>query len=100
MASAFSEALVLAMAIGAVAFTVARTKVAESLRRAVKQRSEWFGTLVSCPYCLSHWLSFGAVLIYRPRLVRLIWPLDLLVSAMAIVAVATFVIGLLARSMK
>lgn len=85
-------AIVLALAIGAVAFTISLTKITRPMRdkldRAANVRDSkalrWLHSLVTCPYCLAHWLAFGAVAIYRPRLVHMFLPLDYLVTAMAI----------------
>lgn len=86
------EFVVLALAVAAASFTIARTKITEPLRKKLGTTS-WFGKLINCPYCVSHWLSFGAVGIYRVRLVDQLYVLDLLVTAMAMVAVSAFIIG-------
>lgn len=136
----FVTAAVLAPAVGAAAFTIARTKVTEPFRarvgaahsRWVKENtppppvrelgaplvkqspalldtataplsvraSKWLSTLVGCPYCLSHWLSWGAVAVYRPRLVHAWLPLDLFTSSWPIIAGAMLTAGLLAKAMK
>lgn len=115
----FVTAAVLAPAVGAAAFTVARTKVTEPFRlrvgrahtRWVKANptsrpplrasaSKWLSMLVGCPYCLSHWLSWGAVAIYRPRLVHAWLPLDLFASSWPVIAGAMLTAGLLAKAMK
>ena len=86
---------VLALSVGAVAFTVSQTKIFAPFRVWTvthKRSTTWggkkFAELVSCPYCLSHWFSFGAVGIYRVRLVHEFLPLDYLVSAMAMAGLA------------
>lgn len=89
---------VLGVAIGAVCFTCARTKITEPLRKRIKERNAWLGNLVGCPYCLSHWFSFVAAGIYRPRIVDLWLPLDVLVAAMVMVAVAAFTWGLIQKA--
>lgn len=126
----FVTAAVLAPAVGAAAFTVARTKVTEPFRAWVAaaharwvrentpakqappapldattaplpvQASRWLSTLVGCPYCLSHWLSWGSVAIYRPRLVHAWLPLDLFTSSWPVIAGAMLTAGLLAKAMK
>lgn len=123
----FVTAAVLAPAVGAAAFTIARTKVAEPFRARVGRAytrwaknnppprdpdalpsrptgraaaSKWLSALVGCPYCLSHWLSWGAVVIYRPRLVHAWLPLDLFASSWPIIAGAMLTAGLLAKAMK
>lgn len=88
------QALVLASSIGAAAYTVSSTEITKGLRSAVVKRSLWLGKLITCPYCLSHWLAFGAVAVYRPYLVdlRSAWTplvvLDFLVTALALLPVS------------
>lgn len=116
----FVTAAVLAPAVGAAAFTVARTKVTEPFRARVGRAhtqwakdnppasnpplrvaaSKWLATLVGCPYCLSHWMSWGAVAVYQPRLVHAWLPLDLFTSSWPIIAGAMLTAGLLAKAMK
>lgn len=123
----FVAAAVLAIGIGAAAHTIAKTKVTDPLRqrigRAHRQRekqlalwaqagldqdpatrsqrfSYWASSLVGCPYCLSHWLSWAAVAVYRPRLLHLWLPLDLFAGSWPIIAAAMLTAGLLAKAMK
>lgn len=81
-------ALYLALATGTAAFTISSTSIAEPFRKAVKKRSEFFGKLVGCPHCLSHWLAAGATLMYRPWLVHGGGPFDWLVTWLAITGTA------------
>lgn len=121
----FVTAAVLAPAVGAAAFTLARTKVTAPFRdwvgkphrrweKAVAKApaapamaksfrvkaSYWLSNLVGCPYCLSHWLSWGAVAVYQPRLVHAWMPLDLFTSSWPVIAGAMLTAGLLAKAMK
>ncbi len=124
----FVTAAALAPAVGAAAFTIARTKVTGPFRDLVAKphrswekadararatnsavpvgksfqakASYWLSTLVGCPYCLSHWMSWGAVAIYRPRLVHAWLPLDLFTSSWPVIAGAMLTAGLLAKAMK
>src|SRR4051812_31519724 len=41
--------------------TIARERLFEPLRRRLGGRSTWVGYLVSCPYCVSHWIAFVLV---------------------------------------
>jgi hypothetical protein len=58
-----------------------------------KKRQKVWGKLFelfSCPYCLSHWITFLLVVIYRPRFFEMTFPVvDLVVSAFTIIALAT-----------
>lgn len=76
-ADAFVTATVLAVAVGSAAFVVTSAKISLPIRlrvvkRATKTKSprwQWLADLLSCPFCVSWWLSFGAVAVYRPWLV-------------------------------
>ena len=51
--------------------------------------------LLECPYCLSHWVAIALVVIYKLRLVSLWLPIDYLVSAFAVVCVASILSGVI-----
>ncbi len=51
-----------------VAFTFCETTVLAGLQDSVNGRSVWLRKLPCCGYCLGHWVAFGLVAIYRPRL--------------------------------
>ena len=38
--------------------TVAKEKIFAPLRERLGGKETWFGYLVSCPYCASHWIAF------------------------------------------
>ena len=38
--------------------TIAREKIFEPVRDACGGMSTWYGYLLSCPYCASHWVAF------------------------------------------
>ena len=86
---ALTQAIVLGMVAGATSVTITKAKVFASLRTVIKARSEWAGTLVSCHYCTSHWVSFALVAIYRPVVVTSgVLVVDLAVGAMFITCVS------------
>ncbi len=74
----------------AVAFTLCETTLFAGLRAWVKGRSVWLGKLACCGYCLGHWVAFGLVAIYRPRLFEAWWPLDYLLTALVMAWLAAF----------
>lgn len=73
----------LAAAVGATSLTISRAKVFEGTREWIKQKNGFVGKLVSCPYCVSHWVAFALTFWYRRQLI-VAWP----VAAMALVAAA------------
>lgn len=97
----YAQIGILSLAVAAISFTTSKAVIFRSLRLWIDDRNEWLGELVACPYCTAHWVAFAAVAIYQPRPVNsgaLI--LDLFVSAMAIVAVASIVVGIIFIALK
>ena len=84
-------------AVAAIACTISRAQVFSFLRFWIKQKSEWLGELINCPYCTSHWLALGFVVIYRPVLFNQYWLIDLLVSWFVIVALSAIISGFIRR---
>ena len=44
-----------------IAQTIAKERLFAPLRERLGGKETWFGYLVSCPYCLSHYLAFALV---------------------------------------
>lgn len=90
--------ILLALAAGVAATTITKAKVFQPLRSAAKRRSSWLGYLVSCPYCVSHWLVFALQAVYRVRLVHSGLPaLDVIVSSFPMIGLAVLVPAVLTR---
>lgn len=91
----------LAVAISVASVTLTMSAIFRRPRRWIAERSEFFGTLAHCPYCVSHWLALGAVAVYRPRVVEgPFYVLDLAVSALMLVAASALVAGLIDRALS
>jgi hypothetical protein len=56
----------LSLAVGAASFTVARAGIFAPVRDWTKRRSAWLGNLLSCPWCVSHWIAVVAVIAGDP----------------------------------
>ena len=46
--------------------TIARERIFAPLRRKLAGNDTWLGYLVSCPYCVSHWVAFIVVPLTDP----------------------------------
>lgn len=73
--------LVQAAATGAITLTVTRSKLFSDLRQWTVNRSEFFGELVTCPWCFSHWVSLLVMLASG-------WHTNFFIQVMAVVAIA------------
>lgn len=86
----FEGILSLSAVTAAVSFAVAETKLFASFREWIKTRNAFLGGLFSCGYCFGHWVAFGLVAIYRPRLFDAWRPLDYFLTALVIAWIAAF----------
>lgn len=88
-------ALLLSLPVAAISVTITKASIFHPLRNWVAEHSEWVGKLFTCPYCMSHWVSFVLVACYQPRVFQLWWLLDLILSGFAVVAVSALVSGVI-----
>ena len=97
MAERIFHLLVVSAVVMGLAQSIAKEKVFEPLRTALGGKETWLGYLVSCPYCLSHWLSFvltpltGAMYVHVvPRWGLASTVLDWFLSSILVVVLAAF----------
>jgi hypothetical protein len=78
------KAILLSMVTASISFTVTETNIFLSFREWTENKNAIIGELLSCGYCLGHWIAFALVAIYRPQLFQLWWPLDYFFTALII----------------
>jgi len=78
-------------------YTVSKEEMFRSLRDRCGHRSGWLGYLVSCPYCLSHWVAFvivpltGTYYVHMASRIRIVSPIvDWFLSSILVTVVAAF----------
>ena len=89
------QAFKLSLVTAAVAFTVAETKLFAPLREATDRKAPLLGSLLSCGYCLGHWVALALVIAYRPRLFQWWGPLDYSATFLAVAWMSALQWGLL-----
>jgi hypothetical protein len=77
------QVIYLSMVTACLSYTVTETRFFEPVRKLVKE-VPFFGKLLSCGYCLGHWIAFVLTAIYLPRLFSFWWPLDYFLTAVAV----------------
>lgn len=60
------DLLIHALAVGAVSQTVATSKLFFRVRLWLRARTDFLGSLISCPWCFSHWVGILAIVSLRP----------------------------------
>ena len=94
--SSIPALFLLALAVSAIAMSMTQGSIFAPFRTWIAAKSNWLGELFACFFCLSHWVTFAAVALFRPRPLRCgFWLADLAVSAFAIIALATITSGII-----
>lgn len=80
-----------------ISHTIARERIFAPLRERLHGQDTWFGYLVSCPYCVSHYVAFVLVPLTDSTFVRIAprWGLfsrlvDWFLSAILVTVIAAF----------
>jgi hypothetical protein len=78
-------------------YTIAKEEMFRGLRDRCGGRNTWLGYLVSCPYCLSHWVAFIVVpltssyYVHMGPRIRIVSPIvDWFLSSILVTVVAAF----------
>lgn len=61
--------LLLGLCCATVSYTLTKGSIFGPLRVWAIERSLWLGKLMSCPYCMSHWIALGAMVIFQPKMI-------------------------------
>jgi len=59
--SGIAQLLAVSLVVMGLSHTIARERIFAPLRRRLGGHDTWLGYLVSCPYCVSHWVAFIVV---------------------------------------
>jgi hypothetical protein len=93
----FWKVLTVSLVVMGLSHTISRERLFAPLRRALGGRETWLGYLISCPYCVSHWMAFLLVPLTGTYAIEVVphWgPLSAvlrwLLSSVLVTAVAAF----------
>jgi hypothetical protein len=81
--------MLLSVVTASISYTLAETKLFKPLREWALKKGRW-GELLSCGYCLGHWVAFALVAVYQPKLFDVWWPLDYFLTALVIAWLSGF----------
>lgn len=89
----FIQILILSLAISSTSYTISKTLVFKPLRQLFCKYWNWLGKLISCPYCLSHWVSFGITFFIYKEI-----SFEVILLTFAMVALSAIWTGMISRS--
>lgn len=88
----------ISLAVMCIANTISRERLFQPLRDRLGGKETWVGYLLTCPYCLSHWLAFLFVPLFDLRLLTvphdwgaLTWGLNWFFNSVLVVILAAFI---------
>jgi hypothetical protein len=91
------QLVVVSFLVMGVAHTISKERLFAPLRERLGGHQTWLGYLVSCPYCISHWIAFVVVPLTRTYAVDVPYEwgpvrmvLRWFLSSLAVSAIATF----------
>jgi len=84
------EVIYLSFATASISFTLSERKLFEPLPVWMKNRSSFFGRLLSCGYCFGFWVSIALVTVYKPDLFNAWWLLDYFLTTLVISWLSAF----------
>jgi hypothetical protein len=91
------QLLAVSLIVMGLSHTIARERICEPLRARLGGKETWLGYMVSCPYCVSHWIALILVPItgtlpvdVAPRLGPIAGVLRWLLSSILVAVLAAF----------
>jgi hypothetical protein len=91
------QVLAVSLIVMGLSHTIARERICEPLRTRLGGKETWLGYMVSCPYCVSHWIALALVPITGtfpvdvvPRLAPVAGVLRWLLSSVLVAVLAAF----------
>jgi len=89
------QIIYLSFVTASVSFTVTEMKIFQSLREWLKKKNSFFGELLSCCYCFSHWVAAILVVIYQAKLFNTWWLLDYFLTVLVVAWLGSFQVVLM-----
>ena len=82
------KALLLSMLVASISFFISHTQLLEKWRKRIRWRNKFIPELLSCCYCLGHWVALVVLLIFPVKLFGVFWPMDYILTWLVISWVA------------
>lgn len=87
------ELVIISLAVSSASYSISRTEIIKPIRLLICQGWPWAGKLISCPYCLSHWISFGTIFYFYKTL-----SIEVVILTFAMITLSAIWTGMISRS--
>jgi hypothetical protein len=99
------ELIVLALAGSAISMTLTKAVITKKFRDYIKSKSDFWGELFSCPYCMSHWVNAVVLVLSQPIILtlfpeKIIPGIEYVVIWFALVSLSAFGSGFIYKSLS
>ncbi len=79
MPGGLTKAILLSMVVASISFFISHSQLLEKFRERIGKASTFLWQLITCCYCLGHWLAAALILLMpSTRLLGVFWPIDYL----------------------
>ena len=87
------ELIIISLAVSSASYSISRTEIFKPIRLRICKAWPWAGKLISCPYCLSHWISFGSMFYFYKT-----FSVEVLILTFAMITLSAIWTGMISRS--
>ena len=67
------KAILLSMVVASISFFISHSELFSTIRAWIEKKSQFFGNLIDCCYCLGHWVAFIIVLLFDVKIFDTGW---------------------------
>ena len=74
------KAILLSMVVASISFFISHSQLLEKLRERIGRSSTFLWQLITCSYCLGHWVAAALLILMPVRLFGVAWQVDFILS--------------------
>ena len=78
------KAILLSMVVASISFFISHTQLLEKQRKRIWWHNKFIPELLSCCYCLGHWVAVVVLIFFPVRLFGIFWPMDYILTWLVI----------------
>lgn len=90
----YIQLIIISLAVASISYTISKSGIFLPVRLFICKHIHFLGQLISCPYCLSNWVSFIIfITIYKS------FSLDFIIMSFAAITLSAIWCGMIERSL-